>query len=88
MGAEMSHEYKETNGTRIDALNIENLMNDHEHVLPSRRTVFKERNIEHGRWMKRRLAIDCQDHTSFDRNGAIMSHPFDQRWNVRICPIF
>ena len=34
MGAEMSQEYRETNGTRIDALNIENLMNDHGPVLP------------------------------------------------------
>ena len=36
--------------------------------------------------MKGRLAIDGRDHASFDRNGAIKSHPFDQRWNVRICP--
>ena len=36
----MSQEYRETNGTRIDALNIEKLMNDREQVPPSGRTCF------------------------------------------------
>ena len=38
----MRQEQHKTNGTQIDALNIENLMNDHGPVLPSRRNEFKE----------------------------------------------
>ena len=36
--------------------------------------------------MKRRLAIDGRDHTSFDRNGAIKSHALNQRWKVEMSP--
>ena len=34
--------------------------------------------------MKRRLAIDDRDHVSVDQNGAIKSHPFDQRWKAEM----
>ena len=36
--------------------------------------------------MKRRLAIDGCDHASFDRNGAIILHPSDQRSKIRMRP--
>ena len=38
--AEMSQEQQETNGTRFDGANTMNLMIDHGHVLPPRRTIF------------------------------------------------
>ena len=42
MGAEMSQEQQETNGTRIDALNTENLKKNCEPFFPPRRTALKE----------------------------------------------
>ena len=42
MGEEMSQEQQKTNGTRIDALNIENLKKNREQVLPPQRTARKE----------------------------------------------
>ena len=55
-------------------------------ILPSRRTVFKEEIFGRNRPMKRRLAIDDRDHASVDQNGAIKSHPFDQRWKAEMNP--
>ena len=64
MGAEMSYEHKETNGTRIDALYTENLSNDGEPVLPPRRTSFKKTKMKRGCGMKRRLVMDGHDQVS------------------------
>ena len=36
--------------------------------------------------MKRCLAINGRDHASVDQNGAIKSHPFDQRWKAEMSP--
>ena len=38
--------------------------------------------------MKRHLAIDGRDHASFDRNGAIISHPSDQRSKIKMRPFY
>ena len=64
MGAEMSYEHKETNGTRIDALNTENLSNDGEPVLPPRRTSFKKTKMKRDYGMKQRLVMDGRDQAS------------------------
>ena len=42
MGAEMSQEYRETNGAWNGGVNKENLAKFHGHLLPPRRTTFKE----------------------------------------------
>ena len=54
MGAEMSCEHNEQDGTRNDGVNTLNLKNDREQVLPPRRTTLKEFEIDRGRWMNRR----------------------------------
>ena len=36
--------------------------------------------------MKRRIAINGRDEASIDRNGAIVSHLFDQRSKVEMSP--
>ena len=36
--------------------------------------------------MKRHLTIDGRDEASFDQNGAIKSHLFDQRWKAEMSP--
>ena len=66
----MHQEYKESNGMRIDALNIENLMSDHGPILPSRRTAFKRMRKGRGCWMKEFIAINGCDHTLFDRSDV------------------
>ena len=49
----MSQEQQETNKSRNDGLNKENLMNNHRQLSPSRKTPFKETKLKCGRWMKR-----------------------------------
>ena len=55
-------------------------------VLPSRRTSYLKKKIGCDRPMKGRLAIDGRDHASFDQNGAIKSHTFDQKWKIKMRP--
>ena len=43
--AEMSQEHYETNGTRIEALHRENLMNNHEHVLRREERLLKNSDL-------------------------------------------
>ena len=45
MGAEMSQEYRETNGAWNDEVHKENLIEIQGRILPSRRTVFKEADL-------------------------------------------
>ena len=53
--AEMSQEHYETNGTRNDSLNNENLMKDRERFLSTRRTDFIKTEVDLNRTMKRRI---------------------------------
>ena len=75
-----------SNGTRIWCLDSSNFLKIQGQSFPSRRTRYFKEKFGRDRPMKGRLAIDGRDHASFDRNGAIKLHPFDQRWSVRICP--
>ena len=73
-------------------LALELVSRQFEFLEDSRANLFVAKNklfkgeIGRNRPMKRRLAIDGHDHVSVDQNGAIKSHPFDQRCSVRICP--
>ena len=51
--AEMSEEHYETNGTRIEALHIENLMKNRKHVLRREERYLKKTKVIFGRPMKR-----------------------------------
>ena len=42
--------------------------------------------IGHDRPMTRCIAINGRDEASFDRNGAIKSHPFYQRLRAEVSP--
>ena len=46
---------------------------------------FKEKK-RRNRSMKRRLLINGRDEALIDRNGAIISHPFDQLSRIRMRP--
>ena len=73
----MHQEYSESNGLRNDALNKENLMIDHGHVLLSQRTEFKEVILGRNRWMKRSITIYDRDQAAFRESSL----PLDD------CPI-
>ena len=49
----MSFEHNAKDGTRNDGVNTSTLKNDREHVLPPRRTEFKEVILGRNCWMKR-----------------------------------
>ena len=84
--AEMSCEYIETNDTRNNALNMENLKIDREHVLTSRRTAFKSIGFGRGRWSYGDIAINGSGAASFDRNDAIKLQSFDRKWRLQMRP--
>ena len=75
LDAEMHQEYSESNGSRNDALNKENLMSDHVRFFPSRRTSFKETIFYRGRWMKRSITIYDRDQAAFRESSL----PLDDR---------
>ena len=82
----MSQECKQTNGSWNDGLNETNLIKFHRHLFPSRRTAFKKNEFDRSRSMKGRLEIDSHDQALFDRNDAIILHPFDQQLKVEMSP--
>ena len=51
----------------------------------AKNTVFKG-EIGRNRPMKRRHLINGRDEALFDQNGAIISHPSDQRSKIRMHP--
>ena len=84
MGVEMSQEQQETNGAWNDALNTENLMNNHGLFSSSRRIAFKRFGIGHDRWSSGRIAINGRDETWIDWNVAIVSGASDRKWMVQM----
>ena len=73
LDAEMHQDYTESNGTRIDALNTENLMDDRGPLIPQRRTSFKNTKMKRGCGMKGRFAMDGSDRMSLDRNDTSLN---------------
>ena len=69
-------------------LDSSNFLKIQERVLPSQRTCYLKEKYGRDRSMKRHLAIDSRDHASVDKNGAIKSHPFDQRSRAEVSPRF
>ena len=63
------------------------LKNSRAKLLFTKNIVFKG-EIGRDRLMSGRLAINGRDHASVDRNGAIKSHPIDDRWRIRIRPCY
>ena len=51
----------------------------------AKNTLFKG-EIGRNRPMKRRITINGHDEASFDRNGAIKSHPCDQQSKAEVSP--
>ena len=51
----------------------------------AKNTLFKGKK-RRNRPMNGRLAITGRDEASFDRNGAIISHPSDQLSKIRMLP--
>ena len=79
----MSQEQQETNGSRNDGLNKENLMNDHRQVLTPRRTVFKER-----KWSMT-VRSRCSSWLTVrwravSRNGALLWWSSDREWTIEM----
>ena len=68
---------KNSNGTQIVvSRQFEFLKNSRESLPFAKNSVFKE-EIGRNRPMNGRITINGHDEASFDRNGAIKSHPFD-----------
>ena len=72
----MHQEYSESNGSRNDALNKENLMIDHGRLFPPRRTDFKETIMSSAVRSDGLIAINDHDETSLHE----LSSPFDDHW--------
>ena len=77
-----------SNGTRNWCLNSLNFSKFQGQIFPSRRTSYLKEKIGPNRSMKRHLVIDDRDHASVDQNGAIKSHPFNQRSRAEVSPCF
>ena len=72
-GVEMSQEQEETNGARIDALNTENLMNDHGQVLPPWRIALKEAKMGVAVGSNELITINDRDDTLFCKSSRLDS---------------
>ena len=66
----MSYEHRETNGTRNDSLNMENLVKNREQVLPLRRTFIKRTKSIFSRWMEQLIAMNGRDRTSIRESSS------------------
>ena len=64
---------------------FEFLKNSRAKLSVPKNSVFKG-EIGRNRPMKRHIAINGRDEASFDRNGEIKSHPFDQRSRSEVSP--
>ena len=65
----MSYKHRETNGTRNDSLNMENLVKNRERFFSSRRTHFIKSEMIVDCRKKMMIAIDGRDRTSFHESS-------------------
>ena len=80
----MHQEHKEIElALKLVSRQFEFLKDSRVNLFVAKNTLFKGKKWRN-RPMKRRLAINGHDEALFDQNGAIKSHPFNQRWSVRI----